>query len=52
MSKIIYCQTVLHEEQVESLKKLSGKGSIKDAMIDAIDFFIKHKEKEDACEPG
>lgn len=43
MSKIIYCQTVLHEERVEELKKLSGKGSIKDALIDAVEFFIEQK---------
>ncbi|WP_370867618.1 DUF5371 family protein [Methanolobus sp.] len=45
MSKIIYCQTVLFNEQVERLKKLSGKESIKDALIDAVEFFIKEKGK-------
>lgn len=45
LSKLIYCQTVLFEEQVETLKKLSGKGSIKDALIDAVDFFIEQKGK-------
>lgn len=45
MPKIIYCQTVLFEEQVEAVKRLSGKGSIKDALIDAVDYYIEQKGK-------
>lgn len=45
MPKIIYCQTVLFEEQIEAIKKLSGEGSIKDALFAAVEYYIKHKGK-------
>lgn len=45
MHKITYCQTILFDEQIETLKKLSGKGSIKDALIDAVNFYIEQKGK-------
>lgn len=45
MGKIVYCQTVLFEEQVEAVKKLSGEGSIKDALIAAVEYFIEQKGK-------
>lgn len=45
LHKLIYCQTVLFEEQIEAIKKLSGEGSIKDALIDAVEFYIEYKGK-------
>ena len=37
---------MLQEEQIEAIKRLSGKSSIKDALIDAVDFYIEQKEKK------
>ena len=45
MAKIIYCQTVLFGEQIVAVKKLSGKTSIKDALMDAVEFYIEQKPK-------
>ena len=41
MKKVVYAQTVLFEEELDELKKLTGEEATKDALRKAVEFYLE-----------